>query len=535
MKESWIESERNGVYERLAPKTHASAVYMRENASQTLVDFMHSSAVNIFQHVRTADNNNYNGVHNFIGAGNIGRVQLTADYTPDIGDTIRVNGEPVRVYANDGDIYLQGLKHGAWVFFTLNEDHNSEPEIRFYFDTWTKAFNTPTKRYGIRIDKNIGDPVARCSYMYQAVGKAPARMDYANGVFDYGDWADVGFVKDNRPVMLDPQGNVVYELDPDDMTKKLDGTPSDVENVNTDPTAGSVGLNAMSEMPLWWMKQSEDDQYVYIEVCDIKFDDDFTAFPFIRADGTLASHLYLPIYQACQITDGAVKKLRSLSGRTMTVSQTATNEIAQAQANGSGWDAMAWCEWDYVNALLVLLGCTTDTQTAFGTGVVNTLTPQLTGQLDKKGQFFGYADTYGAMKVFFCENWWGNGFKRISGLIANASKKIMVKMTPPYVVAGTGYADSGVTGPGAGYVKTLKVTANGKIPSAIGGTASTYYTDYQAATAASTYARIGGYATGANNETQAGAFGINFALAHGTTNANTGTAIAYRQPSATTE
>ena len=39
-------------------------------------------------------------------------------------------------------------------------------------------------------------------YLYDAVGLTPAAMDFTNGKFSYGDWADKWFVTDNKPLML---------------------------------------------------------------------------------------------------------------------------------------------------------------------------------------------------------------------------------------------------------------------------------------------------------------------------------------------
>ena len=49
------------------------------------------------------------------------------------------------------------------------------------------------KRYGLKINKNDSNPATRCTYLFDAVGKTPAGMNYATGEFDFGDWADVFF------------------------------------------------------------------------------------------------------------------------------------------------------------------------------------------------------------------------------------------------------------------------------------------------------------------------------------------------------
>ena len=99
------------------------------------------------------------------------------------------------------------------------------------------------KRYGVRIKKNESNPAARVEYIYDAVGMTPAKMNFTSGTFDYGDWADIWFVKNNYPVMVTYDGEEDYLLDPNDYTKKLNGAASDVAN-------SAYGGNAMAAMPL---------------------------------------------------------------------------------------------------------------------------------------------------------------------------------------------------------------------------------------------------------------------------------------------
>ena len=80
------------------------------------------------------------------------------------------------------------------------------------------------KRYGMKINKNDSNPATRCTYLFDAVGMTPAAMNYSAGRFDFGDWGDVFFVKNNYPAMVRYDGTEDYKLDPNDHTKKADGT-----------------------------------------------------------------------------------------------------------------------------------------------------------------------------------------------------------------------------------------------------------------------------------------------------------------------
>ena len=97
---------------------------------------------------------------------------------------------------------------------------------------------TPGTVYGFHIDSTITNPSNAVTYVEDAVGMIPAHMDFTSGVFDYGSWENAFFMP--KPCMLKYDGTVDYYLDPNDYTKKIDGTPSDV----SDPTYNG---NAMME------------------------------------------------------------------------------------------------------------------------------------------------------------------------------------------------------------------------------------------------------------------------------------------------
>jgi hypothetical protein len=68
--------------------------------------------------------------------------------------------------------------------------------------------------------------------------------------------------------MVKTDGTVDYYLDPDDYTKKADGTASDVANTSYDG-------NAFMQWPLIFMKQYEDNDYEYCFISDGKVDEGF--------------------------------------------------------------------------------------------------------------------------------------------------------------------------------------------------------------------------------------------------------------------
>ena len=70
------------------------------------------------------------------------------------------------------------------------------------------------KRYGIKINKADSNPDTRITYLYDAAGFTPAKMNFTDGSFDFGSWGEVFFIKQNRPVMLKLQQKTTNDACP---------------------------------------------------------------------------------------------------------------------------------------------------------------------------------------------------------------------------------------------------------------------------------------------------------------------------------
>ena len=328
-------------------------------------------------------------------------------------------------------------------------------------------------RYGFRIRKGDGSAAGAVEYIMDAAGKTPAHMDFSRGVFDYGDWGDAWFVTDNKPLMLKTNGTVDYYLDPNDYTKKEDGTPSDVSNTSYDG-------NAMAQFPLVWVKRYEDATYWYEIISDVQIDSSYKAYAHTRADGTIAPYFYYAMFRG----SGNASRIRSLAGQTLAGSLTAANEVAGATANGSLWYTQTWSQYQLIRTLLMLMGKSRDAQAVFGTGNLRSASSASgilqTGTLKTMGQFYGYNTNNQQVKVFHCEAPWGDQWLRLAGLITS-NYKVYAKMTREgqgyRITDVNGYADTGVTIPSlsASYILSVKCSEHGMIPTAGGGSSSTYF------------------------------------------------------------
>ena len=328
--------------------------------------------------------------------------------------------------------------------------------------------------YAFHVDDTESEPADKVTYLKDAVGMIPAKMNFTAPSFSWGSWGDAFFIP--RPCMLKYDGTVDYYLDPNDYSKKADGTASDVANT-------SYGGNAMMEWgrdgkKIWSKRVPDPDGNGYtVYIADRQADADYTAWPFVNSNGDLVAHFYTPCYFGTIVNNGTADVLRSISGTSGSArckSKTATVEREMAKRNNpSGsdiWDTEVFCDIELINHLLVLIAKTTDLQEAFGEGLHTSGSDAINngftnGQHDDKGLFWGTNDgtasssTYGnAVKVFGMENWWGYMWRRYQGhvLIDGVQKYKLTKTTKDgstatdYVVSDTasdysGYIDSGVT------------------------------------------------------------------------------------------
>ena len=365
-----------------------------------------------------------------------------------------------------------------------------------------------TKVYGFHINPSDSNPSTAVTYLEDAVSKTPVSMNYGTGVFNWGDWSgDEFFIP--RPCMVKYDMTVDYYLNPNDYTKKVDGTASDIGD-------SSYQGNAMME---WgrngdkiWYKVVPDSNTngASIYVSNTQVDSGYKCWNFYDASNTVRDHFYTAIYNGSYINN----RLRSLSGQTPGVTETVATEISYARSNnsvgnlsGDRWYTETFSDRTLINYLLVLLGKSLDTQTVYGYGYANANNGSAinTGTMNDKGLFWGENTGTNGVKVFGMENWWGNVRRRIAGLMTDSSS-IYVKLTPntadgssgtTYTTSVSGMINTGVTSSQSSYYcRYYKYFSNGYSvmnDTANEGTNSTYYCDYVLSDNGTYYANVGGY------------------------------------------
>lgn len=397
---------------------------------------------------------------------------LVADST--VRDQYAVDG------LQDSDVVVDTQYNYALFPYTTQNVHTSSDVNRVNGQTQHGTV------YGFVIDQSKSDPSEMITYIETNANYTPAKMDFTAGKFDYGDWQDAFFMK-FRPCFLNYDGTVEYYLDPDDYTKKEDGT-------TYTPSLNDNG-NVMIEFPkvYWKIKPiSEDVAEVYIS--DAKQDDEYVCWSHMDVDGNEIPYCYFSVYE----TYGSEGKARSISGYKRTARATYETLYNEAKANNPSemniWNITSFSDYTLWILLMLLISKSTDSQTSFGYGkcsgyVSNTsLGTIANGTLNKNGVFYGTRT--GTVKIFGIENLYGNFGSLLSGVVYDTRNGIKVKMHDDGVddlfgvggIGGESYElipDTVPAGNRGTCIKKMKLTKNGFFVNEFSGksTYTEHYTD----------------------------------------------------------
>lgn len=379
----------------------------------------------------------------------------TTTKTATVGD----NGVAKFQFETEGDWTVGGQPFTATLGTSTAWD-----EGYFGFDWTLSDSNTET---------NIAYPSGVDNYKYGNVGARGGDAD-----IDLGDWES--FVNDFlcvRPVMLNFDGTVAYELDHSNQLLRKDGGGSDVANTAT-------SMNAMVEWPKRYIKRWTDDSGIaHFRISRLKLSDDFKCYPWMYGDteATAAENdaIYMPMFEGSSVSS----KCRSLSGQTPMNTQTGATEYTQIIACGSGWQFDDFSDACLVGDLMFLMGKSTNVQKHWGNGHYDggngASSLHTTGSLVSHGSCYGGTGSTNH-KFLWMENWYGDRWERTFG-VWYLSSKLYVKNFPPYTTDGTvsNYTalGRGISGTSGGYISSVSYDENGMIPKVASGSDSTYVPD----------------------------------------------------------
>ena len=293
--------------------------------------------------------------------------------------------------------------------------------------------------------------------------------------------------------VLKDDGTVNYYLNPTNSTQKAQGGSAVL--------TGADG-NVMVEVPKFWYKHTlvGDTHEWWVSNTPLA---GYSVHPWFLEGGVERPFRYYRAYTCTNVAG----KLRSISGSTPTRSQTRATFRTQARANGTGWGL---CSWNAVNAIQILFlteYCTFNSQAVLGRGNdTGGDFGMTTGQSNSIGNASSGAsnnDTW--MSYRGIENWYADCWEAIDGINIK-DYKVYLNQNPATfaddVFTGD-YIDSGVTIPANMNASYIKKISGNFLPTAVGGSSSTYITDAGWSDAGNKIVHFGG---GANTVLSCGAF-----------------------------
>lgn len=254
--------------------------------------------------------------------------------------------------------------------------------------------------FSYTIDSTKSSPTEAVTYTGDCAGFTPATM---GSTFDWGSWADKWPFNEIKPCLVKNRAVVGY-LNPNNYLEFEDGTPADI-------VSGDAG-DCMVEFPKMYLGMSTDAQGLTTvtitndATVEGVYDDAFVY------KGKSYSKFYVGAFKGYVLNN----KLRSLSGKSPTVSKTIGNFRTAAQANGEGYEQTQWYQLMLRQALYILLFKNLNSQAALGAGYTDASSKNNTGGLNSNGVNYGSTSASVQVKCLGIEDFWGNIYEWVDGI-----------------------------------------------------------------------------------------------------------------------
>lgn len=352
--------------------------------------------------------------------------------------------------------------------------------------------------FSYTIDSTKSSPTEAVTYTGDCAGFTPATMGDS---FNWGSWADKWPFNEIKPCLVKNRAVVGY-LNPNNYLEFEDGTPADI-------VSGDAG-DCMVEFPKMYLGMSTDAQGITTvtitndATVEGVYDDAFVY------KGQSYSKFYVGAFKGYVLNN----KLRSLSGKSPTVSKTIGAFRTAAQANGEGYEQTQWYQLMLRQALYILLFKNLNSQAALGAGYTGATSKTNTGGLNSNGVNYGSTSATVQVKCLGIEDFWGNINEWVDGIATGLDINI-------YTEKGGRYNDDCV---GYDVAKTIENDDGGNVywdymskaegtrelgfaPLQAAGSESTYYCD-KAALYLTTDVRMANYGGRWREGTSSGVFDL---------------------------
>lgn len=412
-------------------------------------------------------------------------VRKVGSYPVDEKDGVLVLDNTERNKYKDVGFKDTGLVNGTTYYYGFFP-YSTERAVNRNTTNRRQATPQPFVTYGVKIDLTNSNPETSIVYTDDAVGKTGGSSE----------WDSLVPFNQIRPCVL-KNGVVQYYLNPNDFTKKMDGTDADI-------TSGNDG-DVMIEIPKMAYMIYTEGTDLYVKVTDNpsakSVDPRYCFNAHSRDVEGDREKLYIGAYLGYDLSG----KLRSLSGKKPTAERNIGTFRTQAQANGNGYDLVSFYPLTLLQCLYLIRYKNLDSQTALGRGYVDGNSASInTGGTNAKGMFFGETTGKQQMKFLGIEDFWGNLRWWIDGLFSDENRHIKTAFKD-FNDTGAGYVDNGqgaAANIGNYMSKPQGTSQTGFIAKEVTGSATTYFCDYAHLDAS----RLPIFGGGWNNASTAGAF-----------------------------
>lgn len=358
-----------------------------------------------------------------------------------------------RIKTNIANAYTACEGKGATMPEILNSKNLSDTINSISGDT------SSYKVYGVEIDTTNSNPESAVTYTHDAIGMTAGSSE----------WDNTDIFKGIKPCML-KNGVVQYYLNPNDFSKKEDGTDADI-------TSGTDG-DVMIEVPKLGYKIETIRGKILVKITKKPNDSGFCYYAHTRTTEGDKDKLYISAYLGYY--DGT--SLRSLSNKKPLQNVNLNASRGYAQNNGSGYDLISFYPLTLLQCLFIIKYKNLDSQSALGQGYVNASALGNTGSTNDKGMYYGTTSTTTHVKFAGIEDMWGNLWWWVDGIRTNTSNELLTAYDN-FNDSATGYMNNGSLGSlntnsVHQYMKTPQGNSEmGFIIKATGGSATTYYPD----------------------------------------------------------
>ena len=376
---------------------------------------------------------------------------------------------------------------------TLNEGGHPVVALNYY------------KIYGVSIDLNNSNPETAVTYTDDAVGMTAGSSA----------WDSANIYKDIKPCLL-KDGVVQHYLNPNDFSKKADGTSADI-------TSGNSG-DVMVEIPKIGYKITTINNTLIVQITDNPnaSGNGFKYYAHSRQTEGDREKLYVGAYLGALMSE----RLRSLSGKTPQTGDYISKFRSYARKNGTGYDLLSFHPLTLLQCLYLIRYKNLNSQSALGVGWTKSGGLVSTGAANTNGMYYGKNNQATHIKFAGIEDFWGNAEYFIDGIFLSGDKNIMTAFDG-FNDNGNGYVSRAlapITGTVYGYLtRPHGTTETGFFPIEMAGSETTYFSDRCVAVLGA-MATFGG---GTFDDSEAGAFYMNVGKYSESTTSNTSGRLMY--------